>query len=696
MADDKTYGKDNKSGAPDKGEEHDPAELAAVKMWNARITEAKKHWKDDFARMKENMEFAAGIQWKGQDSVDDKQNRYIANITQRNVNEKVASLYARNPRAEYNRRHRLDFQIWDGKVETLLQAFQAVQMQGMGGQPLSLPAIAVLQDYMKGKQREALVDKVGKTLEIVYQWQLDEQEPDFKEQMKDLVATAVICGVGYVKIGFERDYTSTIDVYDTHSDMGDRLKRIEHLVKKFGDNKVTEESAAVEELRSLVESLDQSLQSGEAQDVSERLVFSFPSPTSIIVDPKATSLKNFKGARWIAEEHVLPLEEVNEFFETDIKLSTTFVKYTPDGKPEEVKDEQSQDPMRSPMCCLWQIYDFRTKSEFFIVDGYKCYVKEPEPVNPVIRRFWPVFALTFNNTIVTPGQKKVSIFPASDVQGMKAAQKEWNRSREAMRQHRTANAPRYCTGAQWLTDADRDKVESGVQNALIEIQGAPSGADIEKLIRPFPTVPIQPQLYDTSQLQQDVLLINGSQQANLGPLTGATATEATIGEQSKMSTATSDVDNLNSLLTGLAKAAGEICLREISLETVQRIAGPGAAWPQADRETFINEIELTALAGSSGRPNQLQEQQKFERIVPLLLQAGANTQAIIREGVKRLDDNLEVEDFFPIPGLQAPAQQPQPNPGPQGGGQAQRSPARKPQPAAQPGQLSRPPQPTGP
>lgn len=683
------------TGVKTSQQEQDDASVASsVKLWCDRIKDAKEHWKRDFTRMKENMEFCGGIQWKGQKTIDDEAGRYIANITLRTVNEGVAALYARNPKAEFVRRPRLDYQLWDGKMETLVNAFQALQAQTMSGGVPSMEAMAVLQDFNQGQQRRQLVDKIGSTLEIAYQWQVDEQEPDFKEQMKDMVAYARVCGVAYVKMGFEREYTSSIDTMDVQSQIGDRVKRMQHLLSQVADDKVDDSSYQVQEIKQLLASLEQSAQSGETQDVSERLVFSFPSPLSIIVDPKAKSLKDFNGARWIAEEFIMPLDEVNEFFETDISATGEFTHYQPDGAPAQVKDNDPLDRSRTPMCCLWQVYDMRTKSTFFVVDGYKKYVQEPGPVEPCIRRFWPVFALTFNNVVVTPNQK-ITIYPPSDVQNMKSAQKEWNRTRDSLRGKRKANATRYMTGAQWLTDDDRDKIEDGVENALIEVQGAPSGSDVEKLIRPFPVTAIDMKMYDTGPLQQDILLVNGSQQANLGPLSGATATESSIAEQSKMSTTSSDIDNLNSILSAMAKAGGEMLLREMSKETIIRIVGPGAVWPENNREDFINEILLDAVAGSSGRPNSQQDQQKFERITPLLLQAGANPMAIIREAVKVLDFNLDPQDFFPLP-MPPPQGSPQQQGTPAPQGAASKSPAKKPAPPPQPGQLSRPGQPPSP
>lgn len=667
------------------------SEMASVKLWCKRIKDAKCHWEEDFKRMKDNMAFAAGIQWEGQTTLDYK--KYIANITLRNVNEKVASLYARNPKAVFNKRKRLDFQLWDGKVETLAQASQAVTMQMQSGMPISMPAAALLQDYQQGMAHNRQVEKIGTTLEILYQWMVDEQEPDFKEAMKSMVASAIVTGVGYVKLGFERDFTSSIDTYNTSSKMQDRVKRMQSIIGKMSDGDVQPDSSRVEELKMLVASMEQSFSDGEMKDVSERLVFSFPSPTSIIVDPKATSLRNFSGARWVCEETIAPLEEINEFFETDIKPNAEFAKYTADGQPDSVKDTDVKDEQRSPMCCLWEVCDLRTKSRFYVVDGWKFFVQKSDALEPSTRRFWPWFALTFNNIVTTSGSQKVTIFPPSDVQNMKSAQKEWNRTRNSLRSHRAANAPKYITGAQWLTDDDKEKITEADENVVIELQGAQSGADVEKLIRPFPVAQINPEMYDTGPLQQDVLLVNGEQQANLGPTTNSTATEATIAEQSKNTTSSSNRDDLDCLLTAVARAGGEMLMREMSPQNVTRIVGPGAVWPDMNREDFLNEIELEAEAASSGRPNQAMEQQKFQMIVPLLLQAGANPQAIIREGVKRLDDSLDVAGFFPVPMPSPPEQQGQLS-------KNQKNPAKKSSPPGnEPGPRrigGQPPSPTGP
>ena len=43
-----------------------PSEERKVRLWRNRIKEAKKYFDEDFKRMQENVDFAAGIQWEGQ------------------------------------------------------------------------------------------------------------------------------------------------------------------------------------------------------------------------------------------------------------------------------------------------------------------------------------------------------------------------------------------------------------------------------------------------------------------------------------------------------------------------------------------------------------------------------------------------------------------------------------------------------
>lgn len=665
---------------------HSESECAAVKLWQGRVSTAKKRWMPEFKRMKKNMAFACGYQRPGQKILDTE--KYVTNITLRVLLEKMAILYARNPKAEWQRRPRLDFQLWDGKIETLRNAAMQMQLTSMQGMPPNMQQVALMMDVVHGRQQQDMIERVGKTLQYTYAWQLLEQEPDFKDSMKDLVLRALVCGVGYVRLAFERDFTSSIASMDNHSKIGDRARRFQHIMDELGDKDFDPTDARMEELVQLTQSMAQSVASGELQDLSERLVFDFPEPSSIIPDVKCRNLKTFDGARWVAGEYIRPLDEVNEFFETDIPPSGELKFYDESGREQATPEGEGKDVQRSPNICIWEIFDLKTKSTFFVADGYKYYVQKPGAVEPSTRRFWPWYGLVFNKVVVEPGLEQATCFPPSDVDLIKHAQKEWNRTREELRSHRKQNRPLYGSRADKLTEEDKNKLQNHESGDCIEFQGMQQGDKLADLIQPVQTLPIQPQLYDTTGLEHDILMAVGAQQADVGPVARTTATESSIAEHSKMSTNSSNVDELDDLLSALAKSGGEIILREMSPETVKKIAGVGAVFPTdpESRENFLNEIFLDTKAASSGRPNKALELSNIQIIAPLLMQAGANPAAVVEELVRRLDDQIDVSRFLPIMPPTPPAgqEQQQGRPGP---GQPGKKPAKK----SGPPQAGRPP-----
>lgn len=620
------------------------ARKAIVKKWIDRIKDSKKKWEPDFKRMRSNMDFAAGFQWESQAVLDDE--KYVANITLRNLNQKVSQLYARNPKATANRRPRLDFQLWDEEPESLVAA-----MQSLMANPLDMQSRAVLMDYQHGMDVRKQIDKIGRTLEVCYDWNIRKQTPGFKKQMKQLVRRAVTAGVGFVRLSFSRDYDSPLADNENTTAMIDRMKAAKSLVAEMHENDVDEDDNRWETLRQLINSVGVSVEQGDSQDVNERLVFDFPPATSVIIDKKCRCLQGFVGARWVAQEYILPLSTVKAFFEKpDLKLKKSedegVKEYVASGEEKDLVNGEVSEDCKEPNVCVWELFDKVTKSVSFLCDGYCDYLQEPEAPEQ-IENFWPIFALTLNDIETEEGNKS-SIYPPSDVQLMKHAQKEWNKSREELKHHRNANRPMYAGAKGTLSDEDKQKIAEHTPSEYVELQNVPPGTDINKVVQRFQHEPIDPSLYNTAQSQQDILMAVGAQSADLGPLTGASATEATISEQSKMSTTSSNVDDLDMLLSEMAMAAGEIMLRNLSLESVKKMAGDGAVWPQDEREAYIDQIFLDIKAASSGRPNKALDVATFERIAPMLVQAGANPMFIVEEGIKRLDDQLDMQKAFPL------------------------------------------------
>ena len=665
----------NPAGDADKDKDYpvSESEKSNVKTWCGRINQAKRSkWESEFERMRENMNFVAGLQWAGQKQI--REDRYICNLTLRTINQGVASIYAKNPTVEARRRPRLDYQIWDGKMETIQQVVGMAQMAQMQGGFVPPQFMAMMNDFMQGTLHKELVEKVGRTLEYVFQYQMDSQSPSFKLQMKQLVRRVRVCGVGYIKVEFCRNYDNDLTQSETRMSVADRMKMAKRLMEEIGEGKIEDNDSRIEDLKSLIMSLQTAPLDAETVKLKEHLTFDFPRATSIIPDPNTRMLKGFVGAHWIVEEAYFPLDFVNAFFECDIKPGTELQQYDRQNKPDEgyLQAGEKQDS-RKKKVCLWTVWDLDTKSTFILCNGYEKYVVAPESVTPATKGFWNIVPITFNDIEVEEGCK-ATIFPPSDVDLIMSAQKEWNRTRQSLRRHRKANAPRYLYPDGSVAEEDLDRLENAEDQQFVKLKGLMPGAKPQDILQPLKVEPIKNELYDTSPLREDTLLATGQQEANVGPpAPNITATGSTIAEQSRMTVAASDSDGLDDCLTEVAKIGGEMLLKEMSVQTVQHIAGIGSVWPDQNREDFVNEIELTVVAASSGRPNKAVEIANWSQIAPLLMQAGANPQAIIRETIRRADDKLEPQDFFPLPlpVMQPPPMQAEMGMMPQGQGQPQ-------------------------
>ena len=248
-------------------------------------------------------------------------------------------------------------------------------------------------------------------------------------------------------------------------------------------------------------------------------------------------------------------------------------------------------------------------------------------------------------------------------------QKERNRTRQEWRETREGNRTFHYTMKGWLTDDDRDKLKQHETHELLELQGQPPNGDMDKSIGHWTGTAIDRNMFDVSPLDADAALAVGSNNIQQGGnIRHTAATPAVIQEQSRISGVGSNVDDLDDVLSELAQASGEMMLKKFQPQTVQRIVGKGAAWPDQQREDFLNEVYLDIVAASAGRPNKAVDVQNAMQLGPLMAQAGANPWALIQYYAKVLDANLNPTDFAPVmppqqpPGGQAPQQKPQGGP----------------------------------
>lgn len=649
-----------------------PARAELVKKWTDTITNAKTHWANDFKRMKDNMRFSGGDQWDGADPNSDS---YVANITQRHLQQRVAALYAKNPKVVCRRAKKMDFAEWDGSFKSLGLQQQRLQENMTTGIPMDPNQAAFIQDFIRGTQHRLQMQKIAKTMELLFEHTLAAQEPPFKISAKQLVRRTLTTGVGYVKIGFRRTLQKRPEDVEQVNMLTERVRNAERIMADRVDDITTDDSPDLEVLRQQLQSAQEAMQDKVAE---EGVVFDFPRSTSIIIDKSCTHLRTFTGAKWIAHEYVLTREDIQEIYGIDVKAAQSN-----DGVTAAVEDANKG-------FTVWEVYEKKTGHVFTLMQGYPDYLREPAVPDFHLSRFWPVIPLCFNE-MEAEGDKLNSIYPISDVELVKHIQKEYNRSREALRRHRIANRPRHATPAGALDEQDKNNLQASGGNTTIELSGMQPGEDITKKLMPIPVVPLDPQVYNTDMLFSDMLRVVGSQEADLGGTSNATATESSISASSRASSLASNIDDLDDVLTDLARSCGQVFLLEMSEETVKDIVGPGAVWPDLTRAEVAKELSLEIQAGSSGRPNRAAEIANFERLMPFFIQIpGVNPEWVAREAITRLDDRLEFEDCWignvpSMMAMNANAQPPTGNPatnpsaqGPQGARNAPAAPANQP------------------
>ena len=629
-------------------QEVSPAAKTAAALWIDRIKAARKYWEEDFHRARKNMEFVGNLQWKSQQNPDSE--KYIANQTLRMVSDKVATLYAKNPTAEAKRRPRLDFVIWDEKQETLQYAVEQLQ----AGIP-NPAAQALVVDYLNGRNYRNLIDRIGKTLELLYTLELDLQDTDFKMSMKQLVRRVIIAGVGYVRVNYERNYAPTVS--DPSNSLTKRLREITALEADQAEQKFGTDSEKNVELDQLTMSAMADLE--QEPDVAERLVFDFPTVTSVIVDPKCRQFKNFVGAQWIAQRYVMPLDEVNAFFELRgekaIKSKTT-PTYTDQHQRYDTYTTDSNPETRVACIELYEVFDKKTKTTFFVVEGYDDFVQPPQPVELRVRGFWPIQAITFNDLETETkdsDEMRITCWPPSDVFLWKHPQKEINKRRNAQSRHRAGASPKIVTSKNaHLTDADINALkgidpDEGV--TVVQLEGLAPDQKIGDVLMPMQHPPISPELYDTLQVELDMGKMVNVQASDLGQQNpGETATGQSIAAQSKSVASASNIDDIDDLLSWMARVGGEILLTQMPQQQVQLLVGPGAVWPQSETSSFNSALYLTVKAASSGRPNQALHIAHVRELFPIFMQLGARPEALVREGLRAFDEQLDPMDFFPL------------------------------------------------
>ena len=673
-----------------------------VKELNDWCVEERKFWKPIHDRIRQEQRFAAGKQWQGKLAENPQDEDYIGDMAQQLVNRKTASLYAKNPTPEAVLKERLNFTDWDGKETTIAnckaliaqiapQALAAHEAEQQG-QPVPPPpsammedvakAQAILQDYEQGMTEKRLLKRIAETGELLIKEQWGAQSPNILITAKQAVTRIITSRAAFVKVMYKRDMEPLPTESANEMEFSERLAALQARLAAIDAEQIPADDSKHEEARLLRQSIEeeiQDLQEGEQIPGDEGIVLDWLSATSVIVDRRCKCLSEFVGAHRVAHEMLMTVEECETKFKVSLRDSgAKFYSQTADGwatndRTDYENDEKGDGKQKlgKQKVCVWHIEDKDTGLCYVVCDGVKDFLKEPYENEPEVNRFWSIVPITFNRQEIEENdpENDVTIYPRSDIRLMMPMQVNVNLAGQENRKHRAANRPA------WIGVKSKFASTNG-QNDLDKLARPRNGHDVlmlesinpgEKIsdyIQPLPKQPFDPNLYENGQDSQAMMLATGQQPSDIGAQRpDEKATGQNIAAASRAASESSNIDDLNFAFSVIAQMSWEMLVQEMPLETVKKLVGRGAVWPELNREEIAKSIFFKIQAGSMGRPNQQAELQKIEvldkPIREMFAAMGRSPQPWLKMVMKVMDANIDLDVLLEDAAVQPPPAPPQ-------------------------------------
>lgn len=591
-------------------------ELAAVKEWQERIDECKTFYKDRFEGWDE-LRKAIVLHFDGEDD----KNRKIVNVKLilATLKTLVPHIYARNP---------------DVSVK---------------------PAESVTPD------RYQVTQSFARTCEIV----VDREFLDghLKQQAKRVVRSVLQYGLGWLKVGFQTTTRQDPLIMRQIEDSRTELERLEYVIAQVKDDDTNQEQN--EARRAELVDILKGLEAKVNVLVAKGFTFDMVSSKDVFVPPSLAEILDYRWSPWIIHRLWYKPDEACQVFsltKEQVGKATLFESREPSAVAQQVNNSLETKKGAEGWVAAYEIWDKQDGVIRTMLDGYECWVRPPYAPTLTAQRFYSLFMLGFN---FVDGE----FMPVPDVEGWLELQEEYNRTRSAYAEFRKRSIP-FRIFNEGIIDGDTaKKLINAESNEMVGIK-APPEVPVSNLVAVAEVPPIDPRLYDTAPIRNDLDTVSGVQDAARGPVFQAkTATEAEIQQSGLVTRLTDPQDAIEDFVGEIARYVIEVGIQAFDLSDAQRIAGPSAVWPKLSKDEAYHLLDIDIRPGTSGRPNLLREQQAWAALLPVVQQMMlqiAEMEAkglvpianclkeLLRETFRRADERLDPDKFVPA----LPAAQP--------------------------------------
>ena len=617
-------------------EPDDMGTISLIKFWTDRIAVAEKYWNDKwFEKIKRNLSYAR----HGCDTEEwDPEEKYTTNLVGRHVSNTVNSIYARNPKPEFVIKERIEHLYWDGTQEQKNAVQTEAMIADQEGIPLSEDAQLIIQDIQIAEERKKRMRRIGRTGELVLENAMEKN--NFKKRMRHQTYRSEIASVSFVKIGYEEITQIRPDVDSQLKDMKNRFAMVERMKYREKEGQLFDGDFELKRLQMTIDKLER-----EREVVlREGIVVNFPRTERVIVDPNVEQFDGFIGANWIAERIVLTADEILDIYGVDVEVAGSRIPTRLRIEQPEVEfaNQEGKTTEDFEEYNVYEVYDLETCTKMVICEGIRFFLNEPVEDEGLIDDGFPYVALVFGDS-----DDLDNPVPPSEVDRVRHAQDEYNRSREALRMHRWWNLLRLLYNKGAISEEDVEKMASMEPGTALGVDT--KGGKLSDVFASFPTVTLDQRLFSDNEFISDIVRATGTPESAWGGGSyGTTATEATIAADVRSLGSTAAIDRMDTFLSEVMSKMFRVGLRNMSESLVKKIVGQGAVWPSEEsRADILDQLEYVVKAGSSGKPNKSHELAKLREMFPLLQNnPNLDWDKLNKVMLETLESSYNIDDFI--------------------------------------------------
>lgn len=498
-------------------------------------------------------------------------------------------------------------------------------------------------------ERLKVVEKFGESAEAVLDAYLVKRAR-LKKRAKRMLTSAFTTSVGWWKLCWQEDQTSDVLIQNRIKDAQDNIKRLEDLRASMNDPQQCSDTDL--QVAKYKQTLD-GLQGGPQSEVMQArgLTLDFVMSEDIVVlDSSVLELGDYERSAAMAHGVWMTREQFKSKFGHDGAGAKAYIQQ-PNGTMQQGTGDQKLELVR-----VWEVWDQQSNRVLHVCDGMEGFCDPPSTPDWTGTRWYPFFGVAFNEV---EGQ----FYPLSDIELTDSLVSEYNESRDDFVGDRRYALPlNIVRKGGSLTPSDVERISNRKGGDTIVVEGV-GGQAISNDIWSGALASLNPDNYNTQPARQDIeQLIGGGDAARGSVLEAKTATEAEILSQGLRGRSAERQDTVEDVLTEMGSYALQVCLRKLTIEEVRKVAGPEAVWPQLTADQVFEMVEVQVKGGSTGKPDRLQEQDRWTKLLPVvektaqqvgeLRMNGQEPMAnalieLTRETLRRFDEQLDLDRFLP-------------------------------------------------